>query len=234
MIRARGIDVSHWDGLVNYPKMLANGASFLYAKASQWAADPRFAENWKNAKGILPRGAYHFLDWGWSEIKQAELFVKTMDGDWGELPPVLDLEMNPAPYSLTAALISNKAWNFLKHVENTTGRIPMLYTGYYFWNSWGSNDIGWTHFPLWLAWYAPEWWVRVPKPWTKWTLWQDTDRADGLKFGCQSKGVDANWFNGTVAEMRAWLKIGQEAPIKPPIPVRDRKCPFVQCPVDGR
>ena len=117
MIRAQGIDTSHWEGLVNCPKVFANGADFLYVKASQWSADPCFAGTWKNAKGILPRGAYHYLDWGWSELKQAELFVKTMNGDWGELPPCLDLEMNPKPFGLTAALVSGKAWNFLTYVE---------------------------------------------------------------------------------------------------------------------
>jgi len=217
MTKALGIDVSHWEGLVNYPKAIANGASFMYAKASQWQADPWFKKNWENAKvSSILRGAFHYLDWGWNEIEQAKLFVKTMNRDWGDLPPCLDLEMDPAPYKLTPALVSGKAWNFLKYVENATGRVPMIYTGYYYWNDWGSNNSGWAHFPLWLAWYAPEWWVRVPKPWTGWTFWQYTARADGLAFGCQSAGVDANWFSGTKEELYKFASVSMPVPTSVP------------------
>jgi len=226
MPRAQGIDVSKWEGLVDYSKAFASGASFMYAKASQWSADPRFAENWRNAKGILPRGAYHFLDWGWSEIEQAKLFVATMNGDWGELPPVLDLEMEPFA-GMKAVDVSAKVWNFLKYVEKATGRIPMPYSGFYYWNQWGNLNLGWVHFPFWLAWYAPEWYVKlrsggtgVPKPWTRWTFWQDKAKADGMAYGCQSKEVDHNWFNGTVDELRSFASVPPlPVPISPPAPV---------------
>lgn len=219
MTRALGVDYSHWDGKVDFAKTVGSGANFVYIKASQgtWI-DNTFTRNWQASKDVgLPRGSYCYLDWGWSEIEQAKLFVKTMGGDYGELPPVLDLEMDPAPYGLTAKLVSGKAWNFLKYVEGATGKIPMLYCGYYFWNSWGSNESRWTHFPFWLAWYAPEFWIRVPKPWTRWTFWQYTDRADGVAFGCQSKGVDANWFNGSVFDMQMWISGQSVPPVVPPV-----------------
>jgi lysozyme len=213
-MRAIGIDVSHWNGLMNWKQAVSNGASFAFIKASQWVVDPRFVENWRNAKeaGLL-RGAYHYLDWGRSEIKQAKLFCTLLKNDPGELPPVLDLELNPLPYNLTSATVSGKVWNFLTYVEKELGVTPELYTGYYYWNSYGNKNIEWSRFPFWLAWYASEAYIKLrtggdgaPKPWKNWTFWQSTDKADGIAYGCQSVKVDRNYFNGTVAELHAWAK----------------------------
>ena len=216
MTRIFGIDVSVWDGVVDFAKAKNSGASFVYIKASQQVADAKFAVNWKAAKGILPRGAYHYLDWRKSELDQANLFVSTMGGDWGELPPVLDLEMDPTNYGMNVAIVRGKIWNFLTAVEKSTGRIPMLYTGYYYWNQWGSKDAGWLHFPFWLAWYAAESIIKVPLPWTKWTFWQYTDRADGHLFGCQSAGVDLSYFNGTIDQLNQFAPVPVVAPLECP------------------
>jgi lysozyme len=96
-----GTDISFWNQKVNFNKMVSAGANFCYMKASQLYTDSMFSTYWPAAKfaGIL-RGAYHYLDWRSSEITQAQLFCDTMNGDWGELLPVLDLEMNPAPYAV--------------------------------------------------------------------------------------------------------------------------------------
>jgi len=206
-IRVKGIDVSHWQGLVNWEQAKRNGAKFMFAKASQWVIDPMFKENWKNAKAVgLPRGAYHYLDWGLSELTQAKIFCDAMDGDWGELPPVCDFEMDPKPFGLSAAVANGKLWNFVTQVEKLTHKIPMIYTGYYYWNDWGSTGINWARFPLWLPWYASELYIHLrtltntgtgaPKPWKDKDFWQRTDRANGIDYGCQSKQVDESLFKG--------------------------------------
>ena len=226
--RVPGIDVSHWQGLVNWEQAKRNGAKFMFAKASQWRIDPKFKENWKNAKlAGLPRGAYHYLDWGLSELTQAKIFCDAMNGDWGELPPVLDYEMNPLPFGLSADVAQGKAWNFVTEVEKITKKIPMIYTGYYHWNDWGSNKIGWARFPLWLPWYASEWYIRLrtlantgtgaPKPWKQWTFWQRTDRANGTAYGCQSLQVDENLFDGDEIALAQFC--GGSLPIPVPLPV---------------
>jgi lysozyme len=224
-LRIKGIDVAKWEGLVNWKQARVNGARFAIAKASQWVADPRFAENWRNAKSEgFPRGAYHYLDWGLPETDQAKIFCDTMRGDWGEIPPCLDLEMDPRPYGLSAALVSGKAWNFLTYVEKITKRTPMIYTGYYFWNDWGSDGLGWARFPLWLPWYASEAWIRIcsggtgaPKPWKNWKFWQRTDRASGVAYGCQSMQVDENLFNGTEEDLAVFCG-GTLPPVPVPLP----------------
>jgi GH25 family lysozyme M1 (1,4-beta-N-acetylmuramidase) len=112
--------------------------------------------------------------------------------------------------------------NFLSLVEKATGKIPMIYTGYYYWNSYGTKDAGWTHYPFWLAWYATEAYIHTktggtgaPLPWTNWSFWQYTDRADGEMFGCESASVDMNFFNGTIADLQSFCKIAPHPAICP-------------------
>jgi len=226
--RILGLDISHHQGVFNPYQAKSNGAKFVFIKASQWVEDHMFKENWKNVKAAgLPRGAYHYLDWGLSELKQAKIFCDAMNGDWGELPPVLDYEMNPLPFGLSADVAQGKAWNFMIEVERLTGKVPMVYTGYYHWNDWGSNKIGWARFPHWLPWYASEWYIKLrtltntgtgsPKPWTQWAFWQFTDRLNGIAFGCQSLQVDGNRFNGD--EIALALFCGGSLPVPVPLPV---------------
>ena len=62
--RALGIDISHWQGEVDFTLTKKAGASFVIVKASQnnWE-DDQFARSWANAKRVkLLRGAYHFFD----------------------------------------------------------------------------------------------------------------------------------------------------------------------------
>ena len=222
MDRAIGIDISVWDDdistpqHVNFAKAIANGASFVYIKSSQQGVDRDFLMNWENAKaaGIL-RGAYHFLDWRLPTINQAQLFVSLLVHDPGELPPMLDLEMSPGPYNVNPVMVRTQAAIFLSYVEKTLGKVPGLYCGYFNWIAWGDQSSAWTHYPLWLPWYANESIVKTPPPWPHWTFWQNTDRADGLAYGCESKGVDTSFFNGTKSDLYKWAGIsptGQSTP----------------------
>ena len=228
MSKILGIDVSKWQGFVNWRIAVSNGARFAYIKSSQWTTDPRFKENWENSKGLLARGAYHFLDWGLSEVKQAEIMVSSMGNDFGELPPVCDFEQEPAPYGLTNEQAIAKLKRFLDTVENLTGRIPAIYTGYYRWNRLGNTLPKWKRYPLWLPWYVTKAWMYfctkggtgAPKPWINWTFWQYTDKGNGLAYGCQSASVDLEEFYGSEEDF-ALLTSGS-IPVPPvPIPIQN-------------
>jgi lysozyme len=202
-IRARGCDVSFWNGAVNFAKMKTAGASFVYAKASQLQADSMFTAYWPAARNAgLLRGAYHFLDWHTSELDQAALFCNLLKADPGELPPMLDLELDPAKFGLTASLVQGKVWNFLTVVEKALGRVPGIYCGYYYWLQWMTNNSAWSKYPLWLPWYASESIVKSPPPWTGWKFWQDTGNGNGPMYGSTGLSMDMNWYNGTEDDLR--------------------------------
>ena len=193
MTRQLLIDTSYWSGAVDWNKAKSAGAAAMYTKASQLSVDSTFSANWKNAKGILPRGAFHYLDWHTSELAQAKLFTDALGGDWGELPPALDLEQNPALFGLSPALVRGKVWNWLTAVEKTTGRVPMIYCGYYWWIQWMTPDPAWAKYPFWLAWYAAESIIKVPPPWNKWSMWQYTGNGPGPQYGTQGLSLDMSW-----------------------------------------
>ena len=211
MTRQLVIDTSHWSGAVDWNKAKSAGAAAMYTKASQLSVDDTFAVNWKNAKGILPRGAYHYLDFHISEMIQAKMFTDAMGGDWGELPPVLDLEQSPALFGLSPAVVQGKVWNWLTEIMKITGRIPMIYSGYYYWLQWMTQDVGWLHFPFWLAWYEPESVIRVPHPWNKWSMWQWTGNGPGHQYGTQGLSLDMSY----VDDLQSLLTLPNPVPAKP-------------------
>src|SRR5437867_1330928 len=60
----RGIDVSHYQGAINWDDVASGGISFAYIKATEGTnfVDPLFAQNWAGAEAAgLRRGAYHFF-----------------------------------------------------------------------------------------------------------------------------------------------------------------------------
>lgn len=253
-------DFSHWTGEVDFKKTKAAGIQAVIVKASQQVEDDTFKTYWANAKATgLFRGAYHYLDWRKSEIDQATLFSGLLARDVGELPPILDLEMNPAivstslspnfveekgprPFSLikpfkggpidipmkTSAYstiapvdMKNKVLNFLNIVEKATGKVPMIYSGYYYWNDFMTSEALWLKYSFWLAWYNDETVIKTPLPWSKWTLWQYTDRADGAGFGAPyATSLDMSYFNGTSDDLIKFAggTVIVPTPVTPPHP----------------
>jgi lysozyme len=220
-LNAFGCDISLYQNAISTPQvvdfavMKAAGASFVIIKASQanWA-DRDMVLNWANAKraGIL-RGAYHFLVWNVDPNKQADYFCELAAYDPPELGLFADFEWwSEVPSNAIAILDA-----FCTRVEKHVGRCG-VYTAPGFWQPNGSQDPKWLRRPLWQA----EWKVPYPtvmKPWVNWTFWQSTNKGDGLKFGCESKQVDMNEFNGTVEELYKYASIISPVPVPIPGPV---------------
>lgn len=201
-------DVSFWQDDNATPQgidfaMMREQTSSVIIRAGQnsWT-DPDFKTNWKAAKEAgLHRGSYWFYDSRLDPKKQAELWVKALGGDYGELPLWCDFEDRYG-----GAFGTWKHW--YDFIENLKQLIPSdveigIYTGYYYWLEFTvAKAIPKTslnyfkQFPLWIAAYnnhAP----TVPAPWETWTLWQYTDNGDGAPYGVESKNIDLNYFNGS-------------------------------------
>lgn len=198
-----GIDVSHWQGAIDWDAVAAAGVEFAFIKATEGGdyTDPRFAANWAGAGrvGVL-RGAYHFFRPQTDARAQAEHFLRTVPLAPGDLPPVLDVEVTDGR---SAQVIAAGVRTWLEEVERATGRRPIVYTRASFWTAQMGGGFG--AYPLWVAHYgvsAP----NVPAGWSGWTFWQHSDagRVDGI-----TGAVDLNWFNGDRAEMQAFASSGQ-------------------------
>jgi len=201
----KGVDVSHFDGTVDWGAAKRDGITFAIIKATEGTSfvDNHFASNWTNtrANGIV-HGAYHFFRPKSDPVAQADFFVGVAGSPKsGELPPVIDLEVTDG---LTAAQVAAGARMFLQRVQQKTGRVPMIYTSVRVFNSLLGGPAGFKPFPLWVA----NWNVRCPNipnpPWTRWTFWQSS--ATGTVAGF-SDPVDVDNFNGTSADLMAFVKV---------------------------
>lgn len=230
--RALGIDVSVWQDINSTPQMVdfnkakSAGASFAFMKSSQGLfVDSDFVMNWQNAgnAGIL-RSVYHFLDFKnkpanktanqWA-IDQAVFFWGVVKNLKLDFLPVCDYEDMG---NLPAATVRGAFKNFLESFFSLSGKRCIIYTRMSLWTIYGSADVYWQQYQLWVAQY---YYNTVPAnpslkpPFTKWYFWQFTDKGDGLKYGCESKQVDLNYFNGTVADLYAYANAPLPEPVDP-------------------
>jgi lysozyme len=206
---AQGIDVSHWNNKIDWPKVAASGISFVFIKATQNKIDERFLENVKGAKaaGILI-SAYHYLDNSVmteaAAKSAAQMFYNAIQsaGVKFDLPPVLDYESKSGSLSAAGATAVAKA--FLREIERLTGITPILYT----YPAFIGNFNGLSQYPLWIARYSTQTPVDA-SGWSHWEFWQYSDGQAGgyLPNGSRKVNgingqVDLNEFDGTEAELR--------------------------------
>lgn len=105
MARIKGIDVSHWQGTIDWNKVKAVGIKFAIIKAggsdAGFYTDSKWEANYKGAKAAgIPVGAYYFVgkdcvtaDAGKAD---AERFLKLLKGKKLEYPVYMDNEAQPA------------------------------------------------------------------------------------------------------------------------------------------
>jgi lysozyme len=166
-----GIDVSHFQGEVDWQAVAGAGVRFAFIKATEGTADidPRFQQNWQDARaaGVL-RGAYHFLRPNLDARQQAAHFLSVVRLDDDSLPPALDVEVTDGvdPAALRACIAT-----WLAMVEGALGCKPVVYTDPSFWRPNVAADL--SAYPLWLACYADQ--PDLPPGWQRWTFWQHAD-----------------------------------------------------------
>ncbi len=198
----KGIDVSVFQGTIDWPKVKADGVVYAIIRVSDGlnTPDSKFAANWANSRaaGVI-HGAYQFFEPSQDPIAQADMMLaKTGPLKPDDLPPMIDVEVTDglAPAAVAAAV---KKW--IAHVKAKTGRDPIVYTGFYFWgdNVGGANVLP---SPLFHAQYTTAACPNIATPWTTWAFWQYT--SSGAINGIAGN-VDVDRFNGTKAQLLAML-----------------------------
>lgn len=204
-----GLDVSHYQGAINWPKVVAAGKKFAYLKATEnLETDPTFGHNRASALAAgLKVGAYHFyhFDADWSD--QAHHFVTTLGVlRKGELPPVLDLEQQSYRDGKTGVSKSDgarQALAWLGAVKAHYGVTPIVYCDRDFALNF-LQDAGFAAYLLWLAAYNARM-PAAPNPWKSIAIWQYNEH--GTVAGIADKGgVDLDRFTGTAAQLSALAK----------------------------
>ena len=195
-----GVDISRWQGKVDWAALRDGGTRFAFIKATEGGdhIDPRFAENWEGARnaGVL-RGAYHFVYWCRPAEEQAAWFRRNVQPEADALPPVLDAEWNGASPSCGRKIPRDKALAMirvmLREMEAHTGKKPIIYTDITFHREVLEGEL--KDYPFWIRSTAAEPQVRYND--RQWTFWQftTTGRVPGI-----AGNVDRNAFHGTEAQ----------------------------------
>ncbi len=127
----QGIDVSHHQGAIDWPRLRAQGVAFAYIKASEGGdhRDSRFADNWRGAaEAGIERGAYHFFTLCRPGREQAANFIAAVPADAGALPPAVDLEYTGnCARAVSVEAFHAELADFIAEVEAHYGRPVLLY-----------------------------------------------------------------------------------------------------------
>jgi lysozyme len=200
----KGIDVSYYQGSVNWHEVAASGRRFGIARVSDGLGyiDSSFARNWSGMKSAgLIRGAYQYFEPSQNPVSQANVVIARVGRlGAGDLPVMLDVESTGGQ---SAATIAARIGQWVARIKQGTGKTPMIYTGAYFWDA-SVRSAAFAALPLNIAWYGTTC-PGEPSAWSRhhWAFHQytDADRVSGI-----SGRVDGDVFNGSLAALQNFAR----------------------------
>ncbi|WP_205927370.1 GH25 family lysozyme, partial [Rhizobium sp. P32RR-XVIII] len=204
-LAVHGVDVSRWQGGIDWAKLRTQGANFAYIKATDGGdhLDPMFRKNWRNAKEAgLKRGAYHFFYWCRTAGEQADWFIRNVPRDADALPPVIDVEWNgesSCRKQPSRARVLEKMQVFMDKLERHYGQRPIIYTAPDFYRD--NLQGAFPNYHFWLRSVAAH--PAKVYPGRKWLFWQYS--GSGLSHGVEGR-IDLNVFRGSEAEWHDWAE----------------------------
>lgn len=198
-----GIDVSEWQGRIDFAKVRASGRRFVIARATvgRFYTDPTYARNRSAALAAgLAFTAYHYAQpdgTSGDAIREADHFIAVAGLKRGMLAPVLDLETG-SRLGVSRLQSWVKAW--LSRVYARVGVRATIYVTASFWQTAMGNTSWFAKNGYHVVW-AASWAVSSPavpaSNWSgrSWGFWQYSDcgHVPGIS-GC----VDLDRFHGTV------------------------------------
>ena len=193
----RGIDVSRYQGVIDWPRVAAAGVHFAFIKATEGGdlRDPRFGDNWHGAAAAdVMRGAYHFFTFCTPGALQAANLIDVVPREPDALPPAVDVEFSgncKRWESLDA--IRRELTVFLESVEVAYGVKPIVY-----FTRESHEQLLDGHIDGYRTW-ARSLFGRPRARFGRWAFWQYAHNGrvpgiDGL--------VDLNVFDGSLDELR--------------------------------
>ncbi len=196
----RGIDVSEYQGEIDWKKLSNQNIDFAYIKATEGSSyvDERFLYNYQNAITTnLKIGAYHFFSFDSEASFQSENFIKNVPKDMNLLPPVVDIEFygdkkkNIPDVETTREQLKK----LLEQLEEYYEKKPIIYATNVSYNLYIKDN-----FEGYKIWIRDIFSTPNLKDNRKWTLWQYTNRERLEGYKGKEKFIDMNVFNGNHEE----------------------------------
>jgi lysozyme len=175
-----GIDLSRHQSKVNWDAVAAEGIHFAFVKATEGRrySDTFYCRNWSEMKRVgIKRGAYHFFRPSIDPKEQADNFIAAVDMQYGDLPPVVDVEMDD---DMPREEVSKQLKTWLYLVELKYSIRPIIYTHYKFYNKFIAGEFD--KYPIWIAKYGSSEAPRLGGA-ARWWFWQYGNKG-------KVKGID--------------------------------------------
>ena len=191
----QGIDVSYWQGKINFEEVKKSGIDLVYIRTSEGLEyiDPYFKENYEEAKDSgLKVGFYHFLTARTVEEarKEANFFVSIIKGTEPDLKLAMDFEDFG---DLSKDEINQISEAFLDTVTNLSGMECVIYSDAY--NAIEVFDVELAKkYPLWVA----DYFVNEPEGNNKWSTWVGFQYSDRGRINGISGNVDRDKFTSGI------------------------------------
>lgn len=189
-----GIDVSEWQGDIDFKKVKDYGIEMVYIRAGQGFnyEDSKFERNYKEAKKYgLKVGAYHYVTARNEEEanEQAKFFVSLVSNKNIDCKLAMDFEYFP---DLSKSEINKISLEFLKEVERLSGKKAIVYSDTYNATNIFKGDV--TKYPLWVAQYG----VEKPQSNGNWEYWEGFQYTDEGKVSGISGNVDRDKYTENI------------------------------------
>lgn len=171
MGRKLGVDVSHWQGNINFARAKEAGVEFAFIKCSEGirTKDAFFRRNFDGFKNQgIPVGAYHFVRSTLSVEDQFINILSMINGLHLDYGVALDVEkqVGMTPQSMTSCTIG-----LAQRIFDYGGYNCIIYTNQDIGNTMLGPWDGWKKHPLWVA-NPGSTSPAMPKHWDHWKIWQ--------------------------------------------------------------
>lgn len=200
-----GVDVSHYQGTIDWAELAGQDLDFAFIKATEGSGhiDECFYDNWQEAeKTALRIGAYHFFSFDSDGESQAEAYIDTVGSLNGKIAPAVDVEFygdkadNPPPKDEVVKQLGA----MLRELEEHYQAKPIIYTTYKAYDAYIKGEF--EEYPLWIrnVYYQPLFSLG-----DRWVFWQYTDTAVLEGYEGTEQYIDMNVFRGTEEELKNLL-----------------------------
>ena len=189
-----GIDVSEWQGNIDFAEVKASGIDIVYIKSSEGTnyIDPYFRSHYEDAAvNDLNIGFYHFLTASNVQEAKAEarFFSSVVNGFDSDCRLAMDFEVFDG---LSVEEINNISFAFLSEVQNLTGKEVVVYSDAFNARETFSSSLA-SEYPVWVAEYGAD--EPEDGNWPTWFGFQYTNqgRIPGI-----STYVDRDFFTSDI------------------------------------
>ncbi len=193
----KGVDVSSYQGNVDWEKLASQDIRFAFVKATEGSGhvDSEFDNNWNGASQAgLRVGAYHFFSFESSGLTQAQNYINHVPVSDSSLPPVVDVELygGQSIGQLDRIRLRRELTDMLEALELHYGKKPIIYTPDDTFNVFIDEKLA--QYTLWIS-------NKVTSPNNEnWTFWQYSGRKRLEGYDGRESFIDMNVFSGTPEE----------------------------------